>query len=172
MTPQCPKCSKYFTKRVAMEGADDPLSTVSGMFNYRCQLCTELFRAKKPDPLTAPGPRLSKEAELTDVTRRQYLRVACSFPVTFLISKMKQEGTVTEIAMGGCTLEANVVLAIGAKFRMELNVSDIEPPLVVNQALVRSVRPSGFGIQFMEILEPEKERLARLLEKLLARLLA
>ena len=171
MTPQCPKCGKYFTKRVPMEGANDPLSPVAGMFAYRCQLCTELFRAKKPDPLAAPGPHVSKEAELTKVDARQYVRVASKFPVTFVISKLKQEGTVTEIAMGGCTLEANVVLAIGAKFRMELFISDSEPPLVINQALVRSVRPTGFGIQFMEILDAEKERLGRLLEKLLATLL-
>lgn len=171
MTPQCPKCGKYFTKRVPMEGANDPLSTVAGMFAYRCQLCTELFRAKKPDPLAPPAPTVAKEGELTKVDARQYVRVAARFPVTFVISKLKQEGTITEIALGGCTLEANVVLAIGAKFRMEILISDSEPPLVIQQALVRSVRPAGFGIQFMEILDAEKERLGRLLEKLLASLL-
>ncbi len=172
MTPQCPKCGKYFTKRVFMEGAEDPLSTVAGMYAYRCQLCAELFRAKKPNPLAAAAPETGGSPELTDLTRRQYVRVKCNFPVTFLISKIKQDGTVTEIALGGCTLEANVVLAIGAKLRMELNISDTEPPLVINQALVRSVRPAGFGIQFMEILDAEKVRLGRLLEKLLARLLS
>jgi hypothetical protein len=43
---------------------------------------------------------------------------------------------------------------------------------VVDQALVRSVRPTGFGIQFMEIQDAEKERLGRVLEKLLAALLS
>ena len=171
MTPPCPKCGKYFTKRVLFEGAEDPTSTMAGMYAYRCQLCSELFRAKKPAPQSTPAPQGSKDAELTNVTNRQYLRVAAKFPVTFVISKLKQEGTVTEIALGGCTLEANVVLAIGAKFKMELCISDSEPPLVINQALVRSVRPTGFGIQFMEILDAEKERLGRLLEKLLAALL-
>lgn len=172
MTPQCPKCGKYFTKRVPMEGAADPTSTVAGMFAYRCQLCSELFRARKPALQSTPAPQASKDAELTNVTNRQYVRVAAKFPVTFLISKLKQEGTVTEIALGGCTLEANVVLAIGAKFKMEILISDSEPPLVVDQALVRSVRPMGFGIQFMEIQDAEKERLGRVLEKLLAALLS
>jgi len=171
MTPPCPKCGKYFTKRVAMEGADDPLSTVSGMFAYRCQLCDELFRAKKPNPGAASAPQTGASAALTNVTNRQYVRVATKFPVTFVVSKLKQVGLVTEIALGGCTLEADVVLAIGAKFRMELFISDSEPPLVISQALVRSVRPTGFGIQFMEVLDAEKERLGRLLEKLLAALL-
>jgi c-di-GMP-binding flagellar brake protein YcgR len=154
-----------------MEGAEDPTSTVAGMFAYRCQLCSELFRAKKPDPQAAPAPQVAKEAELTKVDARQYVRISARFPVAFVLSKLKQEGTVTEIALGGCSLEANVVLAIGAKFKMEIHVSDGEPPLVIDQALVRSIRPTGFGIQFMEIQDVEKERLGRLLEKLLASLL-
>ncbi len=178
MTPQCPKCGKYFTKRVLIEGADNPTSTMAGMYAYRCQLCSEQFRAKKPDPTapataapTAGAPQAGKEAELTKVDARQYVRVAAKFPVIFVISKLRQEGTVTEIALGGCTLEANIVLAIGAKFRMEILVSDSEPPLVIDQALVRSIRLTGFGIQFLEIQDIEKERLGRVLEKLLASLL-
>ncbi len=178
MTPQCPKCGKYFTKRVLIEGAENPTSTMAGMYAYRCQLCSEQFRAKKPD-LNAPAaavpavgvPKTSKDAELTKVDARQYVRVNAKFPVTFVVGKIGQEGTVTEIALGGCSLEANVVLAIGAKFRMDILIANNEPPLVINQALVRSIRQTGFGIQFMEIQDAEKERLSRVLEKLLAELL-
>lgn len=172
MTPPCPKCGKYFTKRVLIEGAEDPTSTLAGMYAYRCQLCSELFRARKPNPQAAPAPQSSANAELTNITNRQYVRVNAKFPVTFVLSKLRQEGTVTEIALGGCSLEANVVLAIGAKFRMDILISENEPPLVVDQALVRSVRPTGFGIQFMEFQEAEKVRLGRVLERLLAVLLS
>ena len=171
MNPSCPKCGKYFTKRVPMQGADDPLSTVSGMYAYRCQLCAELFRAKKTDPQAAAAPQTAASAALTNVTNRQYVRVAAKFPVAFAVNKIQQDAMVTEIALGGCTLEANVVLAIGAKFRMDIIISNDEPPLVVSQAIVRSVRPTGFGIQFLEITDAEKERLGRLLEKLLTTML-
>ena len=172
MTPPCPKCGKYFTKRVLIEGAEDPTSTMSGMYAYRCQLCSELFRASKPALQSTPAPQASKDSELTNVTNRQYVRVTAKFPVTFLIGRLRQEGTVTEIALGGCSLEANVVLAIGAKFRMDILISENEPPLVVDQVLVRSVRPTGFGIQFLEFQDAEKIRLSRVLEKLLAILLS
>lgn len=171
MTPSCPKCGKYFTKRVPMEGADDPLSTVSGMYAYRCQLCSELFRAKKPPLQETSAPAGAKDAALNKLTARQYVRVAAKFPVAFAVNKIQQDGIVTEIALGGCTLEANVVLAIGAKFRMDIIISNDEPPMVISQAIVRSVRPTGFGIQFLEITDAEKERLGRLLEKLLAAML-
>ena len=176
MTPPCPKCGKYFTKRVLVEGAEDPASTMAGMYAYRCQLCSEQFRAKKPAPQApstpaADAPQGSTSAELTKLDARQYVRVNAKFPVNFVIGKLKQEGTVTEIALGGCSLEANVVLALGAKFRMEILVAENEPSLVIDQALVRSIRLTGFGIQFMEIKDAEKERLGKVLEKLLAALL-
>jgi hypothetical protein len=141
------------------------------MFAYRCQLCSELFLTKKPDPLAPPSPHVRKEAELTKVDARQDVRLATRLPITFLVSKIKKDGVITELALGGCTLEAEVVLAIGAKLRLEIRIAENEPPLVIHQAFVRSIRPTGYGIQFMEILDAEKERLGRVLEKLLAALL-
>jgi len=167
LTPQCPKCGKYFTKRVLIEGAEDPTSTMQGMYAYRCQLCSELFRARKPPLQSAPAPPESKEAELSKITARQYVRVAVRYPVTFVVSRLTQQGMVTEIALGGCSLEVNVVLALGAKLKLEILVSEKEPPIVIQQAVVRSVRPTGFGVQFMEIHDAEKERLGRVLEQLL-----
>ena len=167
MTPQCPKCGKYFTKRILIEGAEDPTSTMQGMYAYRCQLCSELFRANKPALQATPAPPESKDAELSKITARQYVRAAVKYPVTFVVSRITQQGMITEIALGGCSLEVNVVLALGAKLKLDIFVSEKEPPIVVAQAVVRSVRPIGFGIQFMEIHDAEKERLGRVLERLL-----
>ncbi len=167
MTPQCPKCGKYFTKRILIEGAEDPTSTMAGMYAFRCQLCTELFRARKPELQATPAPPESKEAELNNLTARQYVRMAVKYPVTFVVSRIMQQGTITEIALGGGSLEVNVVLALGAKLKLDILVSEKEPPIVIQLAVVRSVRPTGFGIQFMEIHDAEKERLGRVLERLL-----
>ncbi len=167
MTPQCPKCGKYFTKRVLIEGAEDPTSTMQGMYAYRCQLCSELFRARKPELQATPPPPESKDAELSKITARQYVRMAVRYPVTFVVSRITQQGTLTEIALGGCSLEANIVLALGAKLKLDILVSEKEPPIVIQLAVVRSVRPTGFGIQFMEINDAERERLGRVLEGLL-----
>jgi hypothetical protein len=167
LTPQCPKCGKYFTKRVLIEGAEDPTSTMQGMYAYRCQLCTELFRARKPELQATPAPPESKESELTKLTARQYVRMAVKYPVSFMVNRVRLQGLLTEIALGGCSLEVNVVLALGAKLKLDILVSENEPPIVIQQAVVRSVRPTGFGIQFMEIHDAEKERLGRVLEQLL-----
>jgi hypothetical protein len=51
--------------------------------------------------------------------------------------------------------------------KMEIRVLDAQPPIAIDVALVRSVRPTGFGIQFMEIQPQEKERLGQTLEELL-----
>jgi hypothetical protein len=174
MTPQCPKCGKYFTKRVTDWTNEDPTETASGLYAYRCQLCSELFRARKPAggpaPAGATAPAAPKEKEESEFTRtdsRQYVRINAEFPVTFTVSKLKHQGKVTEIALGGCSLEADIVLAMGAKMKMEIRVLDAQPPIAIDVALVRSVRPTGFGIQFMEIQPQEKERLGQTLEELL-----
>ena len=172
MTPQCPKCSKYFTKRVSDWANPDPTETATGMYAYRCQLCSELFRARRPAATAAPAagasaPAVKAEDEFTKTDSRQYVRVNAEFPVVFTVSKVAHEGKVTEIALGGCSLEANIVLAMGSKLKMDLLLSTTEPPVPIDVALVRSVRPTGFGIQFMEIKPQEKERLGRFLEQLL-----
>lgn len=161
MTPQCPKCSKYFTKRVTDWATEDQTETATGMFAYRCQLCAELFRARRP------GTVETNEGELTKTDSRQYVRVTARFPATFSVGRITQAGTVTEIALGGCSLEAEVVLALGAKLKMELRVVESEPPILIEVALVRSIRPTGFGIQFMEIHPDEQKRLGEVLEGLL-----
>lgn len=171
MTPQCPKCGKYFTKRVTDWTNEDPTETASGLYAYRCQLCSELFRARKPSgsptPTGAAAPKEKEDSEFTRTDSRQYVRISAEFPVTFTVSKLKHRGKVTEIALGGCSLEVDVVLAIGAKLKMSIRVSEADLPIVIDVALVRSVRPTGFGIQFMEIQPQEKERLGQTLEELL-----
>jgi hypothetical protein len=168
VTPPCPKCGKYFTQRVAAEDAVDMTATLRGNLSYRCQLCTELFRALPPAP--------KKKAEETPATetRRHYLRVPVNFPVRLWSGQRENPfaGTVTEIAMGGCSLEVDVVLAQGAQVKMELSVAERETPVVIRKATVCSIRPKGFGIEFTDLQPDEKIQLGRIMEELLASAIA
>jgi hypothetical protein len=166
VTPPCPKCGKYFTQRVAAEDAADMTSTLNGFLSYRCQLCTELFRSLPPAP--------KKKAEQALATRRHYLRV----PVNFLVRLWSGQrgnpiaGTVTEIAMGGCSLEVDVVLTQGTQVKMELSVAERETPVLIRKATVCSIRPKGLGIEFTDLQPDEKIQLGRIMEELLASAIA
>lgn len=168
MTPPCPKCGKYFTKRIAAEDATDMASTLHGFLSYRCQLCTELFRA------VPPAPQEKKKEEPILATRRHYVRVPVAFPARLWASQQKHalSGTVTEIAMGGCSLDVDAALAQGARVKIELSVAEGKTPFVIQRATVCSIRPKGFGIEFTDLQLDEKMLLGRIMEELLASAIA
>ncbi len=163
VTPPCPQCGKYFTKRVVEEDAADTTATLRGLLAYRCQLCTKLFRATPPVPKEKPA------AEPDTATRRHYVRVPVEFPARLWTSQSKypHTGVVKEITMGGCSLEVDVALTQGSELRIELSLSEREPPVMIQKATVCSVRPNGFGLQFTDLQPDEKTRLGRIMEELL-----
>jgi hypothetical protein len=163
-TPPCPKCGKYFTKRIVEEDATDTTATLRGLLSYRCQLCTKLFRATPPVPKEKPA------AEPATESRRQYVRVPVNFPARLWagVDAPPLAGTVTEIAMGGCSLEMDAALNQGVHVKMELSVPERVTPVVIRTATVCSIRPRGFGIGFTDLQAEEKILLGRIMEELLA----
>ena len=167
-TPPCPKCGKYFTKRIVEEDAADTTATLRGLLSYRCQLCTKLFRATPPVPKEKPAADPGTE------TRRQYVRVPVNFPARLWTSQHKQPiaGTVTEITMSGCSLELDAALDQGAQLKIELSFPERVTPVVIQTATVCSARPKGFGIEFTDLQSEEKILLGRIMEELLASAIA
>jgi len=163
-TPPCPKCGKFFTKRVVEEDAADTTSTLRGLLAYRCQLCAKLFRA------TPPVPKDKPTAEQETATRRHYVRIPVEFPARFWSSQSKfpHTGTVKEITIGGCSLNTDIALKEGEAIKIELSLSEQEPPVMIQKATVCSARPNGFGLQFTDLQSDEKTRLGRIMEGLLS----
>jgi hypothetical protein len=102
-------------------------------------------------------------------TRRHYVRVPVEFPARLWTSQSKypHTGVVKEITMGGCSLDVDVALTQGSELRIELSLSETEPPVMIQKATVCSVRPNGFGLQFTDLQPDEKTRLGRIMEELL-----
>lgn len=163
VTPPCPKCKKYFTKRVAAEDATDLASTLNGLLSYRCQLCGELFRA------FPPASRGSTTDAPPPPTRRHYVRVPVNFPVKMWPASQDQplSGTITEIALGGCCVETAAALSPGTRVRLELSVHEGRTPLVIRQATVSTIRPNGVGLEFTNLQVEEHLLLGRIMEELL-----
>ncbi len=163
-TPPCPKCGKYFTKRIVEEDAADTTATLRGLLSYRCQLCTKLFRA------TSPVPKEKPASEPETATRRQYVRVPVNFPARLWTGQNTPPiaATVVEMAMGGCSLDVEAALDQGAQLKIELSVPERVTPVVIRTAMVCSTRPKGFGLEFTDLQAEEKILLGRIMEELLA----
>ena len=63
---------------------------------------------------------------------------------------------VTDISLGGCYLQTVVQLSQGTLVSLELQTEQHTPAIAVEAAIVRVVRPTGVGLAFLRLSEPER----------------
>lgn len=158
---QCPRCRKHFVRRSHRKGLYERLLSCLCRYPFRCQVCGRRFKA------------FQFRAHYTKqrIDRRQYERLPISMPVTFAEAVRPGElrtgtGHVLEISLGGCFVQTVIQLAEGTLVSLELQIETAAPPLLVEAALVRSVRPLGVGLEFLRLAETEQERLSSLMRRL------
>ena len=149
MALTCPKCRKGFIQRTRVEGTTARLLSHFSFHPFRCQVCGHRFSAYQP------GVTASDFKE----DRRQYVRFVTRFPATFSLDRLRGKGEVTEISVGGCTLETDAALSPGSILRLMLMPPASESAIAVDAALIRSVRGKKAGIEFLRFQPEEKERL-------------
>jgi hypothetical protein len=149
LNPTCPDCSKSFVKRVSPKGVCERLTTLFYVYPFRCQLCG--YRFKQPQW----GVRYLR----IDEDQREYDRMAVSFPVMLPGNDGDTQGIVTDISMGGCTLTSAVELARGDIVGLNLQLSSQDLPVVVDAAIVRNVRSTTAGMEFLSLQEYDRSRL-------------
>lgn len=133
------------------------------IYPFRCQICGYRFRSLQF------LIRYSKKL----VDRRQYERLPTRVPTAFTEAVKPGEyrvgeGVVTDLALSGCFLQTTAHLSEGALVSLELRPVAHAPALVVEAAVVRSVRPTGVGLEFLRLHEAEHERLSQFIYQLLS----
>ena len=159
---RCPRCGKSFARRSHRQGLKERLLSLVSLYPFRCQVCANRFRAFQF------RARYVKRT----VDRRQYVRLATRIPTTFAedIKPGEQrvgEGVVTDISLGGCYLQTFVQLSQGTLVSLELQTEQHTPAIAVEAAIVRIVRPTGVGLEFLRLSEPEHERFSQFIRQLL-----
>ncbi|BFU89456.1 MAG: hypothetical protein NTAFB01_06430 [Nitrospira sp.] len=128
------------------------------IFSFRCQLCTTRFRAYLNQ---VPG-------QISAADRRQYKRLPVSFRANFLSANAVQmDNRVTDISMGGCTLETTKTLPQGTCIGLVIKPASDEEPIKIGTAMVCSSRPESMGIRFLEMVADDKNRLSHVILSLL-----
>jgi predicted HAD superfamily Cof-like phosphohydrolase len=164
---RCPRCGKSFVRRSRRQGLKERLLSLMYLYPFRCQVCAHRFRAFQ---------FRSRYVKRT-VDRRQYARLSTRIPTTFIEDMKPDEqrtgaGVVTDISLGGCYLQTVVQLSQGALVSLELQTEQCPPAIAVEAAIVRIVRPTGVGLEFLRLSEPEHERFSQFLHQLLVAQLA
>jgi hypothetical protein len=128
------------------------------VFPFRCQICTNRFLA------LWPGAR-----ETTQVfDQRQYKRLPTSIEAQFLAdNNLRGSNRITEISMGGCTVQITSELPRGTFLDLVLKPTAGDDSIKIGSAMVSSVRPSSMGVCFLEMDPSDRQRLSQFVLSLL-----
>jgi PilZ domain len=157
MKPECPQCHADIARRISQSGPVERLLNFFSIYSFRCQLCAHRYRkfAVGTDDIALPSDK------------RQFERLPSSVRATIVGPQGRSEDLITDLSMGGCTLQTTTALTKGAFLHLSLQPSEREAAIVVETAMVRSVRSERVGLEFLEFEGGQKERLARLVRGLL-----
>lgn len=156
-TLHCPNCGTPFVRVTSNEGTVERLLSRFNMFPFRCQLCTNRFRA------FYSGARQSTQ----EFDRRQFKRLPASIEAHVHDDKqLPFTNRITDISMDGCTL---IMTGLPKGTFLELVMKPISEneEIRIETAMVCSVRPSSVGLKFLEVAEPDKQRLSQVVLGLL-----
>ena len=99
-----------------------------------------------------------------------YERKATRFPVnfssTFAGEQLAGQGTITNVSVGGCSVESTITLTVKSTLGLHINIPDSPRPLEIDQAIVRWACGNMFGLEFERMSQAEADRLERLIQDL------
>jgi len=154
----CPSCGTPFVRVTYHEGTVERVLNRFKIIPFRCQICTTRFRA-----YWAVSPNATQM-----VDRRQYKRLPASFHANLLADNaVRTENRVTDISMGGCTLETTATLPRGTFLELTIKPASSEDAIKIETAMVCSVRQESMGVRFLELLANDKHRLSQVVLSLL-----
>lgn len=119
------------------------------MSPFHCQHCSHRFLACR---LGVDHPR-----HLVD--RREHLRIPVRLFLSFSGGRVKGEGMVMDLSMGGCIIRSETQVHTDDIFYLEIAIAEDQPPLQV-AAMVRSVGPRGIAFKFLRAAQENKRLLA------------
>ena len=92
--------------------------------------------------------------------QRKHLRFHVQFRSSFSsIAMVGGEGTVVDLSIRGCRIESPTDVQPGASLELRITAIEHEPPIQIQQALVRWSRGRQFGLEFVTMVPEEWARL-------------
>ena len=105
----------------------------------------------------------------TPSDRRAMPRFRVQFRTTFSgPTVIEGNGTVLDLSLAGCRVESTTTVLPSLIMELRIHVPDLDWPLMIDGAVVRWVMGQTFGLGFLRLREPERERLRQLIERLAA----
>ena len=148
-TLTCPHCGKDRVLRSRRHTMLEFLASLAFYSPFHCQSCSRRFMAW----------RLGRSYPAQLIDRRQHLRIPVRLFLSFSGGRIKGEGTVLDISMGGCMIQSDAPVHVDDIFYLQISLGEHEPPLEV-AAMVRSVGSRGIAFKFLRAAQENKRLLA------------
>lgn len=144
----CPRCRKDGALRVRPQSPRELAAALIWIVPYHCGHCRLRFLGRRP---SIAGP-----SRLMD--RREHLRIPVRLCLSFSGGKVRGEGTVMDLSLGGCIIKSETHVHVDDIFYLEIIVAENEPPVEV-AAMVRSVSARGIAFKFLRKAQEDKRLL-------------
>jgi len=92
------------------------------------------------------------------INRREHLRIPVKLCLSFSGGKVRGEGTVMDLSLGGCIIKSDTHVHLDDIFYLEIVIAEHEPPVEV-AAMVRSVSARGIAFKFLRKAQENKRLL-------------
>lgn len=145
----CPRCQKSGALRSRPQSPREHVAVWIGIMPFHCQFCSHRFLAWS----------MGKEDSGHPIDRREHLRIPVRLCLSFSGGKVRGEGTVMDLSLGGCVIQSNTQVHIDDIFYLEISIAQDEPPIEV-AAMVRSVSARGIALKFLRKAQENKRLLA------------
>ncbi len=145
----CPQCGKDKVFRSRCHTLAERLRALAFVSPFHCQSCSYRF----------PASRLGRSYPKQMVDRREHLRIPVRLFLSFSGGKIRGEGTVLDISMGGCIIESEAPVHVDDIFYLQIALDDAQAPLEV-AAMVRSISSRGIAFKFLRAAQENKRLLA------------
>jgi len=150
---RCRRCGKGLAQRATVQSIAEQFLSLFATHPFQCQICGHRFLAFRFSSLYR-----DQRAE-----RREWERIPVRFSTAFSGSHIRGEGTVVNISKGGCKIDTDVKVQVGALLYMQLFLSQGEPPVEVAGS-VRSAKDGKLGVKFLRVAR-EEQRLQHFIQQ-------
>lgn len=144
----CPRCRKDGVLRVWPQSPRELAAALIWIVPYHCVHCDHRFL----------GRRLST-GRLPTMDRREHLRIPVRLCLSFSGGKVRGEGIVMDLSLGGCIVKSETHVHVDDIFYLEIVIAEDELPVEV-AAMVRSVSARGIAFKFLRKAQENKRLLA------------
>lgn len=145
----CPQCNQPSVLRTRPRSPCEHFASFLMVSPFYCQHCSFRFLAS----------RIGLDHPKHPLDRREHLRIPVRLYLSFSGGKVRGDGIVMDISVGGCIIKSETQVHADDIFYLQLTLDESEPPLEV-AAMVRSVSARGIAFKFLRAAQENKRLLA------------